>query len=76
MASPRSLPFFLLIFAIATAKTVHIPPLTIEGPLYLRLGDLQQMDASFQPFGTLSKIYKKEVVELVNETETAFRVCY
>jgi hypothetical protein len=76
MASRGSLPILLLIFAIATAKTIHIPPLTIDGPLYLRLGDLQQMDASFQPFGALSKIFKKEAVELVNQTEVAFKVCY
>jgi hypothetical protein len=72
----RILLCFLALLLIATSKIVQVPPVSSDEQISLRLSQLIEVDSSFQRFGNLSKIYKKEVLEIVNERETAFPACY
>jgi len=42
----------------------------------MRVGELYQADRVFNVFGDLNKIYKKEVLEIVEGRETPFAECY
>jgi hypothetical protein len=42
----------------------------------MRVGELYQADRVFNIFGGLEKIYKKEVLEIVDGKETPFTECY
>ena len=42
----------------------------------MRVGELYQADRVFNEFGDLNKIYKKEVLEIVEGRETPFAECY
>ena len=71
----RSVLFLLLAVLLARAKIIQVPPLTNDGSLALRLDQKAIINSVFAPFGNLTRIYKKEVKEIVDGKETDFPTC-
>lgn len=66
---------FLLALLLAHSKIIQVPPLTNDGSLALRLDQKATIDSVYASFGNLTRIYKKEVKEIIDGKETDFPTC-
>jgi len=49
----------LILLILSTTKIIHLPPLSSDELVYVRLNQITNLDTSLSPFGSLSQIYKK-----------------
>lgn len=49
----------IILFALYSAKIIHLPPLSSDEQTYVRLNQITYLDSTLAPFGYLSQIYKK-----------------
>jgi hypothetical protein len=52
----------LLLVVSVTPRIIHVPSISIEESVSLRLDQLLSVETPFKLFGNLNKIYKKEVM--------------
>jgi hypothetical protein len=50
---------------LATCKIIQVPPISSEESIALRLDQATSIDLAFAPFGNLSRVYRREVAEVV-----------
>lgn len=63
------------ILAISNSKIIQVPPISSDEAIALRLDQSARIDAVFSPFGKLSRVYRKEVQEVVDGKEVDFPPC-
>lgn len=66
---------FVFLGVFISSKIVQVPPVSSSETVSLRTSQLLTLDSSFDIFGDLYRIYKKEVYEIKDGKETAFPTC-
>jgi hypothetical protein len=66
---------FAALIALSACNIIQVPPISSDEIIALRLDQATHIDAVFSPFGNLSKVYRKQVQEVVDGKEVDFSPC-
>jgi hypothetical protein len=61
--------------SIALGKVIQVPPINSDDSIALRLDQIARVDSAFAPFGDLTRVYRKEVFEVIDGREADFPIC-
>jgi hypothetical protein len=61
--------------SLALGKVIQVPPISSDDSIALRLDQIARIDSSFAPFGNLTRVYRKEVFEVIDGREVDFPIC-